>query len=85
MALQFNQLGAYLEHQDKVAGTITIPRLSPDTFGRDLEDMVARKLTFGEIAWASGFTLMTKQRLKMIEREWFEQMELLNLLETADA
>jgi hypothetical protein len=26
--------------------------------------MVARKLTFGEIAWASGFTLMTKQRLK---------------------
>jgi hypothetical protein len=23
--------------------------------------------------------------LKMIEREWFEQMELLNLLETADA
>jgi len=78
-------LGAYLEHQDKVAGTSTIPRLSPDTFGRDLEDMVARKLTFGEIAWASGFTLMTKQRLKMIEREWFEQMELLNLLETADA
>jgi hypothetical protein len=78
---KFTQLGAFLEHQDKVAGTIVIPRLSPDTFGRDLEDMVARKLTFGEIAWATGFTLMTKQRLRMIERELFEQLDTLNLLE----
>jgi hypothetical protein len=43
--------------------------------------MVARKLTFGEIAWATGFTLMTKQRLRMIERELFEQLDTLNLLE----
>jgi len=43
--------------------------------------MIARKLTFGEIAWATGFTLMSKQRLRMIERELFEQMDLLNLLE----
>jgi len=78
---KFTQLGTFLEHQDKVAGTIVIPRLSPDTFGRDLEDMVARKLTFGEIAWATGFTLMTKQRLRMIERELFEQLDTLNLLE----
>jgi hypothetical protein len=58
-----------------------IPRFSPDTFGRDLEDMIARKLTFGEIAWARGFTLMSKQRLRMIQRELFEQLDTLNLLE----
>lgn len=78
---KFGQMAAFLEHQDKVAGTVQIPRFSPDTFGRDLEDMIARKLTFGEIAWATGFTLMSKQRLRMIERELFEQLELLNLLE----
>ena len=58
-----------------------ISRFSSDTFGRDLEEMIARKLTFGEIAWATGFTLMSKQRLRMIQRELFEQLELLNLLE----
>jgi hypothetical protein len=78
---KFNQMAAFLEHQDKVAGTVHIPRFSPDTFGRDLEEMIARKLTFGEIAWATGFTLMSKQRLRMIERELFEQLEMLNLLE----
>jgi len=77
---KFGQMAAFLDHQDKVAGTVLIPRFSPDTFGRDLEDMIARKLTFGEIAWATGFTLMSKQRLRMIERELFEQLELLNLL-----
>jgi hypothetical protein len=78
---QFSQMAAFLEHQDKVAGSVHIPRLSADTFGRDLEDMIARKLTFGEIAWAAGFTLMSKQRLRMIERELFEQLDTLNLLE----
>lgn len=78
---KFNQMAVFLEHQDKVAGTVHIPRFSPDTFGRDLEEMIARKLTFGEIAWATGFTLMSKQRLRMIQRELFEQLETLNLLE----
>ena len=51
---KFSQMAAYLEDQDKVAGTVLIPRFIPDTFGRDLEDMLARNLTFGEIAWAIG-------------------------------
>ena len=38
-------------------------------------------VTFGEIAGATGFTLMSKQRLRMIQRELFEQLEMLNLLE----
>ena len=78
---KFSQMPVFLEHKDKVAGIVLIPRFSPDTFGRDLEDMIARKLTFGEIAWASGFTLMSKQRLRMIQRELFEQLDTLNLLE----
>jgi hypothetical protein len=45
--------------------------------------MIARKLTFGEIAFATGFTLMSKQRLRMIQRSLFEQLEKLNLLEAA--
>jgi hypothetical protein len=58
---KFSQMAVFLQHQDKVAGTVHIPRFSPDTFGRDLEEMIGRKLTFGEVAFADGFTLMTKQ------------------------
>jgi hypothetical protein len=43
--------------------------------------MIARKLTFGEIAFATGFTLMSKQRLRMIQQNLFEQLEKLNLLQ----
>lgn len=81
----FNQMAAFIEHQDKVAGTVVIPRQSPDTFGRDFEEMIARKLTFGEIAAATGFTLMSKQRLRIIQRNLFDQMEKLNLLQVPSA
>jgi len=77
----FSQMAAFIEHQDKVAGTVVIPRQSPDTFGRDFEEMIARKLTFAEIASATGFTVMSKQRLRMIQRYLFEQMDKLNLLQ----
>ena len=60
-----------------------VPRqVDQATVGRDLEEMIARKLTFGEMAFATGFTLMSKQRLRMIQRSIFEQLERLNLLET---
>jgi hypothetical protein len=80
---KFNQMQVFLEHQEKVGGIVVIPRRSPDTFGRNLEEMIARKLTFGEIATAKGFTLMSKQRLRMIQRSIFEQLEKLNLMEAA--
>ncbi len=77
---KFSQMTAFIEHQDKVAGTVLIPRRSPDTFGRDMEDMIARKLTFGEIAAATGFNLMSKQRLRMIQRNLYEQLDELQIL-----
>ncbi len=82
---KFSQMSAFLEHEDKVAGTVVIRRRSPDTFGRDLEEMIARKLTFGEIAFATGFTLMSKQRLRMIQRDLFAQLDGLKLLPPKDA
>jgi hypothetical protein len=77
---KFSQMAAFIENQDKVAGTVLIPRRSTDTFGRDMEEMIARKLTFGEIASAAGFTLMSKQRLRMIQRSLYEQLDGINIL-----
>ena len=42
--------------------------------------MVARKLTFDEAIRDSGFSLMTRQRLKVVQRDVFEQLDKLPLL-----
>ncbi|MDQ1470511.1 MAG: hypothetical protein QOJ99_1991, partial [Bryobacterales bacterium] len=76
---RFSQMAAFSEHQDKVAGTVLIPKRSPDTFGRDIEEMIARKLTFAEAYQSNGLSLMSKQRLRMVQRNLFEQLETLEL------
>jgi hypothetical protein len=76
----FEEMGAYRESEHKVLGSIHLPKLNQDTFGRDLEEIVARKLTINEAIKDGPFTIMTKQRLKMIQRDWFEQLDGLELL-----
>ena len=76
----FDEMTVYRDNQEKVAGLLTLYKRSPDTFGRDIEEMVSRKLTFDEVLQAPGLTLMSKQRLRMVQRETFEQLEDLGIL-----
>jgi shikimate kinase len=77
---KFVDMAAYREHQDKVAGMVVLHKRSPDTFGRDIEEMIIRKLTFDEVLQAGGLTLMSKQRLRMVQTQTFSQLRELNLL-----
>jgi hypothetical protein len=72
---RFNDMTVYRDHNDRVFGTVLLPKKNPDTFGRDLEEVIARKLTISEAIDHREFTIMTRQRLKIIQREWFEQLE----------
>jgi hypothetical protein len=76
----FDQMAVYQENREKVAGLVILYKRSPDTFGRDIEEMISRKLTFEETLQAPGLTLMSKQRLRMIRSETFEQLEALEIL-----
>ena len=71
---RFEEMKAYTEHKARVAGLVRIPRQTSDTFGRDVEMMLDRRLTFAEVANGSGFGLMAKQRLAMVKRTLFEQL-----------
>ena len=42
--------------------------------------MISRKLTLEEAIKDGPFSILTKQRLKMMQREWFEQLDRLQLL-----
>jgi hypothetical protein len=75
----FNEMKVYLENQAKVRGIMRIARRNADTFGRDIDEMTARKLTFGEVMGGAEFSIMSKQRIKTVQKEIFEQLASLGL------
>jgi hypothetical protein len=77
---EFGDMAVYRENEQKVFGSIAIPKRNQDTFGRDVEEVVSRKLTLQEAISSSDFTIMTRQRLKMVQREIFEQLDSLGLV-----
>lgn len=70
----FTDMKAYADHSDKVRGIIRIAKRNQDTFGKDIEVMTSRKLTFSEVLNGSDFPLMAKQRIKTVQRDIFEQL-----------
>src|SRR5207244_6042830 len=61
-------------HANKVHGSVAIVRRTADTFGRDVEEMIRQKMTFEEALNGSDFTIMAKQRLRVVQRELFAQL-----------
>ena len=70
----FGDMAAFVENAEKVFGSVHIAQRNHDTFGRDVEEVIAKKLTFDEAIREGGFSLMTKQRLKMVQRDLFDQL-----------
>ena len=75
-----SELPVYQDHADKVFGSVAIPKRNRDTFGRDIEDLLQRKMTFQQALGASDFPIMVRQRLKMVQRELYEQLDSLALV-----
>lgn len=59
---------------------MAIPKRNQDTFGRDVEEMISRKQTFDEAVESDGTMIMTKQRLRVIQRELFRQLDALSIV-----
>lgn len=75
----FLDMAVYKTHRDKIHGVVGIVRRNADTFGKDLEEMISRKLTFDEAVNGADFTIMAKQRLRVIQRDLFEQLDAIGL------
>jgi hypothetical protein len=76
----FTEMLAYRECEAKLLGLVRIPKRNHDTFGRDIEEAISRKLTFEEAIRNGSASVMSKQRLKVVQRELFEQLDELPLL-----
>jgi hypothetical protein len=69
------ELKAFRDHAEKVHGCVAIRKRNQDTFGRDVEEVICRKITFQQAIEDGPFSIMTKQRLKVVQRELFEQLD----------
>jgi len=72
---RFSDMAAYHANAEKVCGAVVLAKRNQDTFGRDVEEMIASKLTFQEAISAARFSIMAKQRLKVVERDLFDQLD----------
>src|ERR1017187_6200612 len=72
---KFSEMAAYRDNADKVCGAVIFTKRNQDTFGRDVEDMVSAKLTFQEAITTGRMPIMAKQRLKVVQRDLFEQLD----------
>ncbi len=71
---KFADMAAYAENAEKVFGSVHITQRNHDTFGRDVEEVIAKKLSFDEAIREGEFSLMSKQRLRVVQRDLFEQL-----------
>ncbi|MDM0029144.1 nucleotide-binding protein [Variovorax saccharolyticus] len=70
----FDEMRVYKENSQKVRGIVRIAKRNQDTFGRDVELMASKKLTFSEALSGPEFTIMSKQRIKTVQRDLFSQL-----------
>jgi hypothetical protein len=75
----FEEMAVFERHKNKVHGSVAIVRRNADTFGRDVEEMISRKQTFDEAVTRADFTIMAKQRLRVMQRDLFDQLDALAL------
>jgi hypothetical protein len=69
----------YNETKDRIVGIVGIPRRNPDTYGRDIQELLAKKLTFKEARENGHFSIMAKQRIKQVQTELFDQLDKIKL------
>lgn len=72
---KLSDMTTFRENADKICGAVVFAKRNQDTFGRDLEEMISAKLTFQEAITECKLPIMAKQRLKLVQRDLFEQLE----------
>jgi hypothetical protein len=72
----FEQMKAYINNKHRISAMVQLPAFRPETHGRDLAEMLKARLTFEEAIASPAFSVMARQRLKIVQRQLFEQLDL---------
>jgi hypothetical protein len=76
---QFDELKVAQDQAERVLGAVTIRERNHHTFGDDVKEMLQRRLTFDAAIQNENFSLVSKQRLAIVRRDLFDQLDSLAL------
>jgi anion-transporting ArsA/GET3 family ATPase len=71
---RFEQMKAYQANKDRISAIIRIPELKGETYGKDLSEMLQSRRTFDEAIADPDRTIMSRQRLKIVQGQMFNQL-----------
>lgn len=71
---QFVDMAVHKKLCDRIAAILLLPKENPQTFGRDLQAMLDRRLTFAEAKVSRDFHVFSRQRIAMMERKFLTQI-----------
>jgi shikimate kinase len=75
----FEDFDVAKEHAAKLLGSVVLEERNANSYGEDIRQMLKQRLTFDEAIRSADFTLVSKQRLTIVRRAVFEQLDLLAL------
>jgi hypothetical protein len=75
----FSDLNIAEEQALRILGFVLVHEHNPQTYGDDVRQMLELRLTFEEAIQKPEFSLVSKQRLTIIRREIFEQIDGLDI------
>ncbi|MCW3476244.1 nucleotide-binding protein [Limobrevibacterium gyesilva] len=73
----FERTPLYQQNRARISGLVHLEQLNPDTFGRNLRDMLSRQITFAEADQSPEFRIVARQRLRQVWRLIRDQIALI--------
>jgi hypothetical protein len=71
----FIESQTYAENSARVKGRVVLAQRNADTFGADVKKMNTARMTIDEVKASDKFNVMEKQRIKVVFRDLFEQLD----------
>lgn len=75
---QFIESQTYADNAERVVGRVVLSQRNADTFGADIKKMNIARMTAEEVRASEKFNVMEKQRIKVVFRDLFEQLDKVN-------
>jgi hypothetical protein len=74
----FTESQTYADFAERVRGRVVLAARNADTFGADIKKMNMARLTVDEVRASDKFNVMEKQRIKVVFRDLFGQLDHVN-------
>jgi hypothetical protein len=71
----FTESQTYQDNARRVVGRVVLHQRNADTFGADIKKMNTARMTIDEVKASDKFNVMEKQRVKVVFKDLFEQLD----------